>query len=102
MGNRMEMDLLIISMLKWLGKASQRSIVSSSESSGFPAATQFSVAKWRPQSVVAEQFRVAATRLDLLGDRPMGNVVLISSAMKGEGKTSTAANLSIYVGSRPG
>jgi polysaccharide chain length determinant protein (PEP-CTERM system associated) len=51
------------------------------------------VSKWRPQSIVAEQFRVAATRLDLLGDRPMGNVALVSSAMKGEGKTSTAANL---------
>ncbi len=51
------------------------------------------VSRWRPQSVVAEQFRVAATRLDLLGDRPMGNVVLVSSAMKGEGKTSTVANL---------
>ncbi len=52
------------------------------------------ISKWRPESVVAEQFRVAATRLDLLGERPMGNVVLISSAMQGEGKTSTAANLS--------
>ncbi len=52
------------------------------------------VTKWRPDSVVAEQFRVAATRLDLLGDKPMGNVVLVSSAMQGEGKTSTAANLS--------
>ncbi len=51
------------------------------------------VAKWRPESVVSEQFRVAATRLDLLVDSPMGNVVLISSAMQGEGKTSTAANL---------
>ena len=51
------------------------------------------VSKWRPQSLVAEQFRVAATRLDLLGDRSMGNVVLVSSAMKGEGKTSTATNL---------
>ena len=51
------------------------------------------VSKWRPQSIVAEQFRVAATRLDLLGDRSMGNVALVSSAMKGEGKTSTAANL---------
>ena len=51
------------------------------------------VSRWRPQSIVAEQFRVAATRVDLLGDRPMGNVVLVSSAMKGEGKTSTSANL---------
>ena len=51
------------------------------------------VSKWRPQSLVSEQFRVAATRLDLLGERPMGNVALVSSAMQGEGKTSTAANL---------
>lgn len=59
-----------------------------------PFPPQFNlVSKWRPQSLVAEQFRVAATRLDLLGDRPMGNVALVSSAMKGEGKTSTAANL---------
>ena len=64
----------------------------SSRTSNFPE--QFNlVSKWRPQSVVAEQFRVAATRLDLLGDRPMGNVVLVSSAMKGEGKSSTASNL---------
>ena len=51
------------------------------------------VSKWRPESVVAEQYRVAATRLDLLGELSMGNVVLVTSAMKGEGKTSTAANL---------
>jgi len=51
------------------------------------------VSKWRPSSIVAEQFRVAATQLDLLGDRSMGNVALVSSAMKGEGKTSTIANL---------
>lgn len=51
------------------------------------------VVKWRPESIVAEQFRVAATRLDLLGERSMGNVVLVTSAMKGEGKTSTATNL---------
>jgi capsular exopolysaccharide synthesis family protein len=64
----------------------------SSRTSNFPEHFNL-VSKWRPQSVVAEQFRVAATRLDLLGDLPMGNVVLISSAMQGEGKTSTAANL---------
>ena len=51
------------------------------------------VSKWRPESVVAEQYRVAATRLDLLAEPSMGNVVLVTSAMKGEGKTSTTANL---------
>ena len=63
-----------------------------SKSKSFPPQLNL-VSKWRPQSVVAEQFRVAATRLDLMGERTMGNVVVISSAMKGEGKTSTAANL---------
>ncbi len=63
-----------------------------SNASNFPP--QFNlVTKWRPQSMIAEQFRVAATRLDLLSERQMGNVALISSAMKGEGKTSTSANL---------
>ncbi len=64
----------------------------SSATSNFPKHYNL-ITKWRPESVVAEQFRVAATRLDLLGDKPMGNVVLISSAMQGEGKTSTAGNL---------
>ena len=75
-----------------LGKGKSGFYRPSSHSPAFPPQLNL-VSKWRPQSVVAEQFRVAATRLDLLGDRPMGNVVLISSAMKGEGKTSTAANI---------
>ncbi|MDH5698945.1 MAG: AAA family ATPase [Nitrospirota bacterium] len=51
------------------------------------------VTKWRPQSIVAEQYRVAATKLDLLDARAPHQVVLITSAMKGEGKTSTSANI---------
>lgn len=51
------------------------------------------VAKWRPHSIVAEQYRVAATRLDLLDPAASNQVVLITSAMKGEGKTSTSANI---------
>ena len=51
------------------------------------------VTKWRPQSLVAEQYRVAATRLDLLESSDSHQVVLITSAMKGEGKTSTSANI---------
>ncbi|GJL69835.1 MAG: hypothetical protein NPIRA06_24700 [Nitrospirales bacterium] len=51
------------------------------------------VTKWRPQSIVAEQYRVAATRLDLLDPGASNQVVLITSAMKGEGKTSTSANI---------
>ena len=51
------------------------------------------VAKWRPGSIVAEQFRVAATRLNLMHANLESTVVLVTSAMKGEGKTSTVANL---------
>ncbi|MCA9499046.1 MAG: AAA family ATPase [Nitrospirales bacterium] len=51
------------------------------------------VAKWRPQSIVAEQYRVAATRLGLLEPSVSHRVVLITSAMQGEGKTSTSANI---------
>lgn len=51
------------------------------------------VTKWRPQSIVAEQYRIAATRLDLLDASMSHQVVLITSAMQGEGKTSTSANI---------
>lgn len=51
------------------------------------------VAKWRPHSIVAEQYRVAATRLDILNPSISHQVVLITSAMQGEGKTSTSANI---------
>jgi polysaccharide chain length determinant protein (PEP-CTERM system associated) len=51
------------------------------------------VTKWRPQSIVAEQYRVAVTRLDLLDPSHSHQVVLITSAMKGDGKSSTSANI---------
>jgi len=51
------------------------------------------VTRWRPESIVAEQYRVGATRLVLLDSSTSHHVVLITSAMKGEGKTSTSANI---------
>ncbi|SLM50234.1 putative Lipopolysaccharide biosynthesis protein [Nitrospira japonica] len=51
------------------------------------------VAMWYPRSAVAEQYRVAATRLGLMVDKQKSTVVCISSALMGEGKTSTALNL---------
>ncbi len=51
------------------------------------------VARWRPESIVAEQYRVAATRLDLLGEGDQCTIVLVTSSKKGEGKTSTSSNL---------
>jgi polysaccharide biosynthesis transport protein len=52
------------------------------------------VSKWSPRSMVSEQFRVAATRLSLMTSERKSTVVLITSALVGEGKTSTAVNLS--------
>ena len=51
------------------------------------------VAKWRPVSVDAEQFRVAATRLVLMVRERKSTVVVVTSALKGEGKSATSANL---------
>ena len=51
------------------------------------------VTKWSPLSVVAEQFRVAATRLASMRTEPGCTVVVMTSAVKGEGKSSTTANL---------
>jgi capsular exopolysaccharide synthesis family protein len=51
------------------------------------------IGKWSPWSVVAEQFRVAATRLALSLATERGKVAVITSAVKGEGKSAVAANL---------
>jgi len=52
------------------------------------------VVKWRPNSIVTEQYRVAATRLALMSSERKTTVLLVTSAVKGEGKTSTSLNLS--------
>ena len=51
------------------------------------------IAKWSPLSVVAEQFRVAAARLVLLQSGAGDRVTVITSPIKGEGKSVVAANL---------
>lgn len=60
----------------------------------FESASWNLVSKWSPRSMVAEQFRVAATRLSLMTSEQRNTVVLVTSALVGEGKTSTAVNLS--------
>jgi capsular exopolysaccharide synthesis family protein len=50
------------------------------------------VAKWQPRSIAAEQYRMAATRL-VLSNEDGSAVVQVTSALKGEGKTTTAVNL---------
>lgn len=59
---------------------------------GFPLELNL-VARWRPSSVVSEQFRVAATRLVLMSRERKNTVVVVTSALKGEGKSTTASNL---------
>jgi polysaccharide biosynthesis transport protein len=51
------------------------------------------VTKWRPTSLVAEQFRVAATRLALMAEEGKCPIVVVTSAVKGEGKSACAVNL---------
>jgi succinoglycan biosynthesis transport protein ExoP len=51
------------------------------------------VAKWQPRSIAAEQYRMAATRLVLLTEGRRSTVLEVTSALKGEGKTTSAVNL---------
>ncbi len=62
-------------------------------SAGAMAPERNLVSKWNPTSVVAEQFRVAATRLALMGGERTSTVIVVTSAVKGEGKSSTVLNL---------
>ena len=51
------------------------------------------VAKWNSASLVAEQFKVAATRLTLMVAERKNTVVVVTSAVKDEGKSAAAVNL---------
>jgi polysaccharide chain length determinant protein (PEP-CTERM system associated) len=51
------------------------------------------VAKMFPRSMAAEQYRVAAARLQLVNTIGAPAVVAVTSAIKGEGKTTTVMNL---------
>src|SRR5690349_16978825 len=51
------------------------------------------VTMWYPRSVLAEEYRHAATRVELMMGKQQSAVIVVSSAAMGEGKTSTALNL---------
>jgi succinoglycan biosynthesis transport protein ExoP len=51
------------------------------------------IAKWLPASIVAEQYRVAATQLSLLRAEHKSTIVAVTSSLKGEGKTTSVVNL---------
>ena len=60
------------------------------------------IAKWSPLSIVAEQFRVAAARLVLLQSGTGNRVTVITSAIKGEGKSVVSANLAYVLANNLG
>ena len=51
------------------------------------------MAKFFPHSMAAEQYRVAAARMQLLNTNASSKIVAVTSAIKGEGKTTTVINL---------
>ncbi|MCP9469206.1 MAG: AAA family ATPase [Nitrospira sp.] len=51
------------------------------------------VAKWWPDSMISEQYRVAATRLALMSKEHDHPVALVTSSVLGEGKSTTTLNL---------
>ena len=51
------------------------------------------VAKWRPRSLAADQYRMAATRIALSTERRRSTLIEVTSALEGEGKTTTVVNL---------
>jgi len=51
------------------------------------------ITKWGPASLMAEQYRVAATRLILMTAEKKHVVTLVTSSVMSEGKTTTATNL---------
>lgn len=51
------------------------------------------IAKWQPSSIAAEQYRIAAARLTLVRSKERSTILAVTSAIKGEGKTTTVVNL---------
>jgi len=51
------------------------------------------ISKWWPSSMIAEQYRVAVSRLALMSHEQKHPVVLITSSVAGEGKSTTTVNL---------
>jgi polysaccharide biosynthesis transport protein len=77
-----------------LGSDSRRvPAVASGNRNGFKPENLNLVAKWQPRSIAAEQYRMAATKLVLSSEGRHSTVVEITSALMGEGKTTTVVNL---------
>ncbi|MDF0643843.1 MAG: AAA family ATPase [Nitrospira sp.] len=55
------------------------------------------VAKWQPRSIATEQYKMAATKLVLSTEGRRSTIVEITSALMGEGKTTTVVNLGYVI-----
>jgi capsular exopolysaccharide synthesis family protein len=64
---------------------------------GVPRQSTQLVAFSQPGSLIAEQYRVLYTRIENLNKQTPRRVLAITSAIKGEGKTTTAVNLGIVM-----
>ena len=67
--------------------------ISLAHNGGMHASQRNLVAKWQPHSIAAEQYRMAATKLVLSTEGRGSTVIEVTSALKGEGKTTTVVNL---------
>jgi len=78
-------------------KGSQLQVTGAEQPQGYPQNgdryRERFVAKAFPHSMAAEQYRVAAARLQLLNTNARASVVAVTSAIKGKGKTTTVINL---------
>ncbi len=72
---------------KWKGTGSGKSV------RGLSSQGVHLIAKWKPHSIIAEQYRVASTRILLQTAEKKNVITLVASSIMGEGKTTTAVNL---------
>lgn len=81
--------------LSYLGKSKASSVPTvRTEVEPLPSVVSWNVvAKWWPNSMIAEQYRVAVTRLALMSREREHPVTLITSSVMGEGKSTTTVNL---------
>jgi polysaccharide chain length determinant protein (PEP-CTERM system associated) len=82
-------------LLAYLGRGQDRAMASSQEGADLmpPVIAWNVVAKWWPDSMISEQYRVAATRLALMAREHEHPVALVTSSILGEGKSTTTLNL---------
>lgn len=82
-------------LLAYLGRGQDRAMAASQEGADLvpPVIAWNVVAKWWPDSMISEQYRVAATRLALMAREHEHPVALVTSSILGEGKSTTTLNL---------